>query len=372
VQGRAATNGLAERARALFRADADLSRAYNEELTGGKWRHFMDQTHIGYTYWQQPVRNALPAVTELQLPATAGLGVAVEGRAVAWPTDDPNESAPALPPIDVFADQRRVIEVFNRGTTPFAFTARTGVPWLRVTPEEGEIAEQTRLTLSADWERAPVGRHEALVTIEGPPGQRVGVRVPVFRPAAPSAQEIGGFIESDGHVSIEAAHFTRAVEADDMRWQTLADFGRTLSGVTSFPVTSESIVLGPNTPRLEYAVDLFSTGDVTVDLITAPTLAFVPGRGLRCAVSFDEEAPQVVEVQANRTPVEWERSVIDAVAHTATHHRIAAPGAHVLKLWMVDPGVVLEKIVIDAGGVRPSSLGPPESVRGAAATAFVR
>jgi len=39
---------------------------------------------------------------------------------------------------------------------------------------------------------------------------------------------------------------------------------------------------------------LFSTGEVEVATITSPTLNFVPGRGLRVAVSFDDEPPQVI------------------------------------------------------------------------------
>ncbi|HEX4681249.1 MAG TPA: glycosyl hydrolase 115 family protein, partial [Gemmatimonadaceae bacterium] len=53
-QGRASTNDLAERARTLFRRDAELSEYFNTRLAGGKWAHMMDQTHIGYTYWQEP------------------------------------------------------------------------------------------------------------------------------------------------------------------------------------------------------------------------------------------------------------------------------------------------------------------------------
>jgi len=38
------------------------------------------------------------------------------------------------------------------------------------------------------------------------------------------------------------------------------------------------------------------------------------------------------------------------------------PGRHTLKIWMIDSGIVFQKFVIDAGGLRPGYLGPPESV----------
>src|ERR1019366_1106552 len=75
-QGRASANDYATRVRELFQADVDFTAAYNHTLANGKWDHMMDQTHIGYTGWQQPDTNIMPEVTEIQVGEPAKMGVA--------------------------------------------------------------------------------------------------------------------------------------------------------------------------------------------------------------------------------------------------------------------------------------------------------
>jgi hypothetical protein len=97
-----------------------------------------------------------------------------------------------------------------------------------------------------------------------------------------------------------------------------------------------------------------------VRAIVSPTLD-VHAAGLRYAVAFDDQPPQIVNVAADTALRAWERWVSDNAIVTVTRHRLAGPGAHVLHIWMVDPGVVLQKLVVERGQVRPSYLGPPES-----------
>ncbi len=366
-QGRTATNTTAARVRELFQADAALTRRYNEELGNGRWRHFADQTHLGYAIWQQPPRNTMPAVSEVQASRDGAIGVAIEGARPAWPEVIPGQPRPTLPTLDSLTRGTRWVEVFNRGEGPVSFQVEARSPWLRVSLDEGRLTgpEAVRLQVEIDWDAVPEGAQQTSLLLKDERGTRVQVGVPVIKYPASSAPAPGSFVEANGYVAMEAVNVTRAVEEPGIAWRTLPDFGRTSGGITPFPVTAESRALSPASSRLEYAIHTVSSGDATIELTLSPTLAFIPGRGLRLGVSVDEDPPRIIDLQlpVGDGHAAWGRTVQEGVRKVVTRHHISQPGAHVVKVWRIDPAVVLQRVVLSFRDVPESYYGPPESVR---------
>jgi hypothetical protein len=90
----------------------------------------------------------------------------------------------------------------------------------------------------------------------------------------------------------------------------------------------------------------------------SPTLPFNESNGLRYAISIDDETPQLVNIHADNSERAWAQSVSDNIRISTSTHTLPKAGHHILKVWAVDGGVVLHKIVVDFGGVRKSYLGP--------------
>ncbi|MBF9132464.1 glycosyl hydrolase 115 family protein [Plantactinospora sp. S1510] len=380
AQGRAATNAMAEEAQERFAEDQAMSDYYNNTLAGGKWRGFQTQPKIGYgdvarygpnAPWQQPELNnqALPDafyphLKRIEVPATAELGVAIDGSDRWWPA----ETGPAvLPTFSPYQSQPgQYIEVFNRGTVPFDYTVDVAAPWLKLDRRGGRVGDQVRINVRVDWRHAPKGSTTVPITVTGPNGASVVVQAVVDNPQGLRPR---GHVEANGYVSIPAEHYTRAVDTGGVHWKRIPDLGRTGDGLTPFPVTAASRTPGGDSPRLEYEMTLTTSGPVKVSAYLSPRNNVLPTDGLRYAVSVDGAAPQVVNVTtstgANDTTMnrQWERNTSNNVNVTTTVHPVDTPGVHTLKFWMVDPTVVVQQLVVDTGGLRPSYLGPPESIR---------
>jgi hypothetical protein len=347
VQGRASTSDEAEQVRKLFAKDAELTHRYHT-INNGKWNHMMDQTHIGYTFWNEPVANIMPAVSEI-IPAGEGK------MGVAGGTPGPRGGLT----FDVYSPKAAVVDVYNLGATPFTYTASTNAPWIKLSTRQAQVAKDAELEVSIDWPSLPAGNQTGTITLAQQGGESRTLRVNVSNPPAPIGAPVKGFIESNGIVSIEAEHFTTKTGTDAARWESLPGYGATLSAMTIFPVLAESVTTP--TTCLNYDIYLFDSGLRSLQTILAPTMSFVPGRGLRYSIAIDSQSSTIVDAWANYKQSDWEKAVSDSVHKVDTPITIDKPGPHTLHLCMVDPGVVVEKLVLSRGRQAPTYLGPAES-----------
>lgn len=232
-------NEWAWKVRECFERDSLLTYHYNRIMSGGKWNHMMDQTHIGYTYWQQPEKQAMPHVK----------------------------------------------------------------------------------FISTQSATSPV------------------------------------FVEKNGYASIEAEHFSRSTQGNKTRWAVIPSLGRTLSAVTTLPSTEK-----PNdTMALEYDINFTDTGEAQVIIRLSATLNF-NNEGLRYAIDFDGKGEQIVNFNGhyNGELGQWQA---EHVIDSTTKHHIEKAGKHTLRFRALDPGIVIQKIMIDMGGLKSSYLGAPESLQ---------
>jgi hypothetical protein len=84
----------------------------------------------------------------------------------------------------------------------------------------------------------------------------------------------------------------------------------------------------------------------------------------RLAIALDDQPPTVLSGQAiatgNRGDA-WARNVEEGIEKLTARVAVTEPGEHVLRLFMVDPAMAVDQIVIDTGGLPVSYLAPPES-----------
>ncbi len=353
-QGRAATNEMAEKVRQLFEKDAELTRYFHEDLANGKWNHIMSQTHIGYDNWQQPDQNNIPKTQKIELPENAEIGVAVEGSEKWFP--EAKEEA-ILPTFDPFNDQTFNFEIFNRGKKAFDYEIKTPESWIKVSDEKGTIDLQEKFPVKIDWEKAPFGIHRAQIIIESL-GQKIPVNININNPPK---NGVKGFVESNGYISMEAENYSREITDKKISWETIPNLGRTSSGVTPMPVFTAPQTISEKSPRLEYDVHLFTKGKIKVHAYFSPTINFKIGNGLKYGISIDDETPQIINIHQDSSDENWNLSVANNIKILTSVHEIKESGNHTLKFFMIDSGLVLQKIVIETGDLKETYLGAPQS-----------
>ncbi len=184
----------------------------------------------------------------------------------------------------------------------------------------------------------------------------------VFR-TSDAAENI--FTETDGYVAMEAEHYAGKTDATAAQWTAIPDMGRTLSALTLMPQTAD--VTGAT---LTYKFNSSKSGTARVTVVTKSTLDFLNKGGMTYSLSLDGSKP--VEVNFNGDLNEAEENIYSVyyptVASRVVSKTVDMPLSpddqlHTLTFQPNDPGIVLEKIVVDMGGYQSQYLFGKESPR---------
>lgn len=391
-QGRPQAAAWQQLAESLFERDRRLTAYYNDTLAGGKWKNMMQDKHIGYTKWSMPDDNILPRMKAVTPVEGAQMGVVAEGNEHA----DNYNSALALPVFDSMLDQNYYIDVFNRGTAGFQFTATCSEPWVKLSESKASIDGadgERRILVSVDWSKVGTGRNEATVTLTGG-GKAVDVAVKAVKGSAPEAegQYFGNL--SGAEFSVPAHMFSRNLPGGGQSWTLLPGLGRGEGCMGASDVCKQtSDKQTSNQPTLEYQVLLPDTNTVTLCIGILPVQDVQPERGLRLAVQIDGQKPVVLDARQgfkdefkeytkenlamspNLKPLpeveknilltgygqERRNEVFDNMRWLTARLPVAGGGLHTLKIMMVDPEVVLERIIVNPDNAHPSYFGAPET-----------
>ncbi len=350
-QKRAATNSLRDEAKAAHEALMSELEFYNKTNANGKWDYMMNPMDPSLlSGWAQETQNPFiePSYGSYSPPSSSGIGVAIEGSEAPLVSGTPG----MLPIFNPAVDSEYFIDVFNTGSSASAWTASSESAWVLLSEVSGQA--DTRIVVSIDWENAPKDCNvPSTITIESN-GKQYIVNVNAYNPEDLDINFLPDAVEDNGKVVIEAEDYTDRSDVGEIGWRNVNRATASRDGMTILPVTAQNQSTSniASAPSLTYQFYSFSTGPVSILTQCLPTHRITSEHtGVRYAISLNGDTPKIVDIYAKEYTSTWYANTVRAASIGTSSHVISESGLQTVKIYMVDAGVVLDKITIATDGI---------------------
>ncbi|WP_249600422.1 glycosyl hydrolase 115 family protein [Zunongwangia pacifica] len=325
-QQRNTTNRFAEKVSEYFENDEALTSAYHT-IEDGKWNHMIFQPHIGYSAWFDPKQNIKPETTKIEVPEAADLGVAIADSEDYFPKN----KHLSLPIFDK-SNTESYVEIFNRGKEELEIKLKKLPKWLKASKTKAKIGEQERIFLALVPENLP-GKNTKDSFVVQADDQKVEIAVSY----QPFSFKPEGFTAKNGVISIPANKFV-----ENKAWEIIPDLGR--RDIALRPESSFTQEATENA-SLTYLFSIKEDTEATLSFLISPSLDFLDNGGLKFAYSIDGGELQTLNLLKD-TKDHWGISVSNNITKVIQNLNLEK-GVHQLKVYAIDPGIVLQHIIIE-------------------------
>ncbi|EME82394.1 glycoside hydrolase family 115 protein [Pseudocercospora fijiensis CIRAD86] len=319
-------------------------------------------------------------------PIAGNMGVAVEGHEGVRPgrcneeSDRTHPSRRDLVPgvtfqaLSRYSTKNRWFEIYTRGPRTIHWYVTTPKEWLKFSNGDGMLGpddDDVRIEINVDWDLVPdTFEEEILIDVKSKEGDFEQLHLPITARKVPKTIT-PGFIEADGYVSIPAT-----ASQIHPPYRVLLDTGRLPTGSISLDTSTH--IQGDDLPFLTYTFYNFTVvKEATLIIYFGTTLILSPDETLQYDLQVDDgpvathdlysvsaEAIQKSKDEGWPAADGWFEAAGDNV--WVNRHIISGevltPGRHDLRFRLRHSNMLLEKLVLDLGGVGESYLGPLASL----------
>jgi hypothetical protein len=283
----------------------------------------------------------------------------------------PGGNPMSLPVFDDVHEQQYFIDVFLTGRQSLTWTAVASQPWIRLSQNKGQLMptrfkNQVRLQASIDWTIAPKqAKFSGEIIFKGG-GKEIVVEMKGQR--LNNLQLLKRFVENNGFVVIHAQHFSFNRARQWNQWMVVEGPGYTGSVLQATPGKGNDVNVSTDTSSIKnngavaaYDFYTFTSAPASVTVFTLPAHPLNNKFSMRFGIVVDDGPMQIVDFRTFGRSDEWKQNVLSNRASRKIQMPFLNKGNHVLKIYAIDPGVMLDEIRIDLGGLKKAYSVLPET-----------
>jgi hypothetical protein len=340
-QNRISAYKYAALSKAMYDSIVKETTWFNNQLSGGKWKYIMSSEPRTLPVYLSP------ELQKISVEKGIGWDAVPEGYdTIAYR----KHAEKILPKFTMGMSQKFFIDIFLADSFEVSWNAKPSANWIHLSQTKGALTPQwnssQRIWVTIDASNFPKQR-EANGTIEIlAAGKTIAIAVKAFQPLTTQFSSYKGFVESNGYVSMYAQHFS-SVKNKQSQWIVTENTGHTgkvlTSVVTSKPDTTN---LHDHAAVVSYDFYSFSNTPPVLTVYTLPTHPLNKNYSMRYAISVDDGPLQVADFRTFGRSEEWKQNVLSNTATRTFRFPVLRPGMHTLKIFAIDPGVLLDRIII--------------------------
>lgn len=362
-QNRLSAYDFAQLSKAAYDSIVKETAYFNTQLAGGKWKYIMSMNPRNLAVYREPV------VPEITLDSTNSWSVAPEGYVTKDSSLLKSNTSLMLPAFDNYNKQKFFIDVFLSKNQPVNWRATVSNNWIRLSKNKGLLSagkKQERIWIDIDWNEPTKGNATGSISFEAG-GKQMVVNIQASKIIKPELTGYKGFIENDGFVSMKATNFNRQIAKPSNQWKPVSDLGYTGNALQAFPLTingkslTDTAAIKQSNAVVQYDFYTFTSATPSVTIFALPTHPLNNNYRVRYAVSIDQGPLQILDIKTFGRSEEWKQNVLRNRAERKISLPYLNAGKHTLKIYYVDPGIILDEIRIDLGGLKKAYSSIPET-----------